>query len=114
MALSRHTSGMNSDPVSSHLPHVPPWPRLDAATSNEPRNYATIFAGATANAVEHPPSCKRRSSRLRLFTSGFSRLRRSNTRSSGTAMSSKSLTPSEDLEPNDGAVEAHAWNNARP
>jgi hypothetical protein len=32
MALSRHTSGMNSDPVSSLLPHVPPWPRLDAAS----------------------------------------------------------------------------------
>jgi hypothetical protein len=113
MALSRHTSGMNSDPVSSLLPHVPPWPRLNAATSNEPRDYATIFAGATANAVEHPPPCKRRSSRLRLFTSGFSRLRRSNTRSSGTAMPSTSPTPSEDLQPNDEAVEAHAWNNAR-
>jgi hypothetical protein len=112
MAFSRHTSGMRNDPVTSPPSGVPIWPLLAAATSSESHNYATIYAGTTANAVETLPS-KRRSSRLRLLTNGFSRLRHSNTRSSDNTMSSTRSTPSQDLENSDEAAEAYARKNAR-
>ena len=108
MAFSRHTSGMNSDPVTSPPSSVPIWPLLHAATSTEPHSCATAYTGTTADIAEQPLPSKRHSSRLRLFTNGFSRLRRSNTRSSGTAISSTSSNPPEHLETSDEAFGAYA------
>jgi hypothetical protein len=119
LGYSRPNSGMHGGPVS-YLPCPAPWPLLDAVTSNEPMHMlsssdTTVHAGNTASVVGQPESDKRRPSRLRLLTNGFSRLRRATGGTSASSPStSLSLTLSkEDLEPSRKTVEEYPWKNGR-
>ncbi|KAI8935534.1 hypothetical protein NX059_008104 [Plenodomus lindquistii] len=122
-----------------------PWPSLDPATSYEstsashPSSYTTGSEHPTAqqslkdvvqDTTNRIDLTKRRPSRLRLFTNGFPRLRRTGTGgTSGTTSEASEALPSspddtilphaqlpeavEEKEPSDEAVETYIRNNAR-